>query len=90
MVMKNLKNTSTLKVDVNKCIGCGLCTEVCPHAALFLADKKVHIRDIDICMECGGCSKNCPVGAIKVRAGVGCAAAIISSRFSKSGACSCG
>jgi ferredoxin len=90
MAMKNLKNSSTLKIDKKKCIGCGLCTEVCPHAALYLENRNVHIRDIDVCMECGGCSKNCPVGAITVRAGVGCAAAIISSKFGKSGTCTCG
>jgi CO dehydrogenase/acetyl-CoA synthase gamma subunit (corrinoid Fe-S protein) len=36
------------------------------------------------------CSKNCPVGAISVRAGVGCAAAIMLSKTARSGTCACG
>lgn len=90
MVMKNIKNSSTLKIEEKKCIGCGLCTEVCPHAVLYIDNRKVHIQDIDVCMECGGCSKNCPVGAISVRAGVGCAAAIMLSKTTKPGTCACG
>ena len=33
--------------------------------------------DREACMECGACARNCPRGAIRVQAGVGCAAAII-------------
>jgi hypothetical protein len=32
-------------------------------------------------MECGACKKNCPAAAIDVRPGVGCAHAIVVSRF---------
>jgi len=31
----------------------------------------------DSCIECGACSTNCPTGAIEVKAGVRCAAAVI-------------
>ena len=31
------------------------------------------------CMECGACALNCPFDAIRARAGVGCATAIINS-----------
>ncbi len=72
-----LKNVVTLKLDIDKCIGCGMCEIVCPHTVFEIKDKKAKIIDRDKCMECGACVKNCPVRAIKVRAGVGCAYGII-------------
>lgn len=77
MKHKYLKNVTMLDVSVQKCIGCGVCTEVCPHGVLCIVDNKVQIKEKDSCMECGACAMNCPVGAISVDASVGCAAAII-------------
>jgi ferredoxin len=42
-----------------------------------MVDKKARIVDVDDCMECGACALNCQYGAITVKSGVGCAAAII-------------
>jgi ferredoxin len=72
-----LKNVSTLKLDAAACIGCGRCVEVCPHQVVAVAARKAWVRDLDACMECGACAMNCPVGAIRVDAGVGCAAGLI-------------
>ncbi|MDM7926779.1 MAG: mercury methylation ferredoxin HgcB [bacterium] len=77
MEMKYLKNVTTLKLDAGRCTGCGMCLEVCPHAVFRMENRKSVIIDRDACMECGACGRNCPAGAISVRAGVGCAAAII-------------
>lgn len=74
---KYLKNVCTLKLDSDKCTGCGRCSEVCPHKVFELSEKKVEIIDRDSCMECGACAKNCPFDAIAVNSGVGCAFAII-------------
>jgi NAD-dependent dihydropyrimidine dehydrogenase PreA subunit len=71
-----LKNVVTLDLSPEKCIGCGLCLEVCPHDVFFLGTGKAALRERDACMECGACARNCPVEAITVRAGVGCAYAI--------------
>ena len=76
MKLRYLKNIVTLSLDAEKCIGCGMCIEVCPHSVFKMIDKKAVIKDKDACMECGACSKNCPVNAIIVKAGVGCASAI--------------
>lgn len=79
MKHRYLKNVTTLSLTAEKCIGCGKCTEVCPHGVFDLDDGKAHIDDKDLCMECGACALNCPVSAIEVNAGVGCASAIIKS-----------
>ena len=78
MRTKYFKNVVTLKLNTEKCSGCGMCTTVCPHNVFEMQNKKVVIKDKDFCMECGACAKNCPFAAIEVKAGVGCAAAIIS------------
>ena len=78
-----LKN-NTLLLDEKKCIGCGKCTEVCPHGVFSLDNKKSRIIHKECCMECGACQKNCPVEAISVDSGVGCAAAVISGMFTGS------
>ena len=79
--MRYLKNVATLRHDPERCTGCGMCLEVCPHRVFEASGGKVTIRDRDRCMECGACEKNCPFGAIEVEEGVGCAAAIIRSFF---------
>ena len=85
-----LKNVTTLAYDVGKCVGCGRCTEVCPHGVFDMSNGKAYVTDKDFCMECGACALNCPVKAIKVNAGVGCATAIIYSWFTgKEPTCSC-
>jgi len=77
MKHRYLKNVVTLRLYVDKCIGCGKCAEVCPHSVFRMNEKKAYIEDKDLCIECGACAKNCPVNAITVASGVGCAAAVI-------------
>lgn len=72
-----LTNVSTLELDQEACIGCGRCVEVCPHQVLALDERKARVEDLDACMECGACATNCPTGAIRVDAGVGCAAGLV-------------
>ena len=79
--MKYLKNIAQLKLDRNKCTGCGNCTEVCPHSVFSISNGKAEITDIDLCMECSACQNNCPFNALSVRSGVGCATAVISGKL---------
>jgi len=74
-----LKDVASLKLTVDKCIGCTLCVTVCPHAVLIMHQNRAQISELDHCMECGACVGNCPTGALTVNAGVGCASAIIHS-----------
>ncbi len=69
--LRYLDDVSTLVLDKETCIGCSLCTEVCPHAVFEMREKKAHIRDFNACMECGACVNNCPSEAISVSPGVG-------------------
>ena len=81
--IRYLKDVSTISVDVQACIGCGACIDVCPHSVLTMKNKKVHLLDPDGCMECGACANNCIADAIQVNPGVGCAAYIIQTWIKK-------
>jgi ferredoxin len=84
-----LKDVVTLKLEEEKCAGCGACLLVCPHAVLSLTNGRVEIANRDACMECGACAQNCPVQALSVRPGVGCAAAVINSMLGRKNASCC-
>jgi NAD-dependent dihydropyrimidine dehydrogenase PreA subunit len=89
--LRYLEDVVTLKYDVSKCTGCQQCTFVCPHGVFQMEGNRAALVDRDACIECGACALNCAFDAIEVRAGVGCAAGIISSWFrSKGGEVSCG
>jgi len=72
-----LTGVSTLTFCRERCIGCGICVQVCPHQILVLRAGQLAIQNGDLCMECGACALNCPVEALSVRPGVGCAAATL-------------
>ncbi|NJD90451.1 MAG: 4Fe-4S dicluster domain-containing protein [Geobacter sp.] len=89
-----IKGVTTLELDREACIGCGICTTVCPHNLFAMQEKKAATVNPDLCIECGACSLNCPVKAIFVDAGVGCASGMInewlaSLKISKKGGASC-
>jgi electron transfer flavoprotein alpha subunit len=51
-----------IRVLKEKCIGCGLCVEVCPFRAILLDNGKAVIREG--CMLCGACMPVCNKSAI--------------------------
>ena len=52
-----------ITIDTSKCVGCGACAEVCPTQAIYLAGKKVYVRE-GYCRACGACVEACPKSAI--------------------------
>jgi NAD-dependent dihydropyrimidine dehydrogenase PreA subunit len=88
--LKYLREVVTLRLDPEKCSGCAMCLEVCPHGVFAIEAHKAAVVDRDACMECGACQQNCPAGAISVRTGVGCAGAVIARALRRPQACCSG
>lgn len=84
-------NGEGLSLDKERCMGCGRCLDVCPHAVFARSNEsgKASIDRRSACMGCGACALNCPVDAISVDRGVGCAVAIIDKLLGRKGECSC-
>lgn len=55
-----------MKIDIEKCIGCGICEEVCPLEVIYIEDKKVRVKEG--CVECATCMKVCPQGVFSISA----------------------
>ncbi len=88
--IRYLEDVVTLALEQDRCVGCGFCTQVCPHGVLALDDRVARIIDLNGCMECGACALNCPTQAISVTPGVGCASYIIQSWIKGKENASCG
>jgi ferredoxin len=55
-----------IKIDVEKCNGCGNCIPNCPEGALRVIDGKARVISDLFCDGLGACIGHCPLGAIEI------------------------
>lgn len=53
-----------IKIDEEKCNGCGLCVDACHEGAIGMVDGKAKLLRDDYCDGLGDCLPVCPTGAI--------------------------
>ena len=53
-----------IRIDEEKCNGCGLCAKACHESAIAIIDGKAKLIRDDYCDGMGDCLPGCPVGAI--------------------------
>jgi heterodisulfide reductase subunit A len=53
-------------VDIDLCVGCGLCKTVCAPAAIEINDDGTPMVNEIACKSCGMCMPACPTGAIQL------------------------
>ncbi|MFH1737380.1 MAG: 4Fe-4S binding protein [bacterium] len=55
-----------IKIDEEKCDGCGLCVQGCPEGAIQIIDGKARLVRESYCDGLGACLGECPQGAITI------------------------
>ncbi len=55
-----------IKIDLEKCTGCGTCVDVCPAGVYEIRDGKSVAVNVDECLVCMACETQCPSNAITV------------------------
>ncbi len=60
----NMARRKIIRIDADKCNGCGLCIPNCPEGALQMIDGKARLLSDLFCDGLGACIGHCPQGAI--------------------------
>lgn len=56
-----------IKIDKEKCVGCGTCVDTCPVSLYQMdGDKAKFVGDTADCLICRACEAACPAAAIEV------------------------
>ncbi|WP_462319068.1 NADH-ubiquinone oxidoreductase-F iron-sulfur binding region domain-containing protein [Marinilabilia sp.] len=54
-------------INPKLCVGCTLCSRVCPVDAISGEKKLPHLIDSSVCIKCGACIEKCKFGAISIQ-----------------------
>jgi NAD-dependent dihydropyrimidine dehydrogenase PreA subunit len=57
---------TSIRIDISKCVGDGICVDACPNNVLDLIDGVAKVVNPDKCEGCGTCEAVCTQHAIKV------------------------
>jgi MinD superfamily P-loop ATPase len=57
---------SIVKIDQDKCTGCGLCVTPCAEGAIEIVDGKANVVKEELCDGAGFCLAVCPEGALTI------------------------
>ncbi|MEB3169532.1 MAG: NIL domain-containing protein [Synechococcaceae cyanobacterium] len=67
-----------IRIDPQRCVDCGLCSSVCPSAALRFEPTEQRLRfDVSRCLLCEQCIPSCPLEAITLVLGNPAASAAV-------------
>ena len=63
--MRSNEPSTVLQIDDAQCVGCAICVDVCPEAALAMGPNDLRPAWLaDRCTVCGECVCECPTAAI--------------------------
>ncbi len=62
----NRQMRKIVKIDEDKCVGCGLCVPNCAEGAIKVIDGKARLIADNLCDGLGNCLGTCPFGAITI------------------------
>ncbi len=61
-----MKKRQIVRIDEEKCTGCGLCVSPCAEGAIEVKDGKARVIKDELCDGAGFCLGVCPEGALSV------------------------
>jgi ferredoxin len=64
--MKTRAIRKIVKIDEEKCNGCGVCVPACAEGAIEIIDGKARLISEQYCDGLGACLGECPEGAISI------------------------
>jgi ferredoxin len=64
VIMKSIRKI--IRIDAEKCNGCGLCVPSCAEGAIRIVDGKAQLVAEKYCDGLGACLGECPEGALQV------------------------
>ena len=54
-----------IEIEVDKCVGCGLCSAICGSKVIEIENSKPIFRNPELCCSCGHCAAICPKEALQ-------------------------